>query len=47
MTMCVHYVWQTKSSVMMPDGRMFYFTSTATIRQLLEALLKETKEQNG
>jgi hypothetical protein len=30
---------------MMPDGRMFYFTSAATVRQLSEILLKETKIQ--
>jgi hypothetical protein len=28
---------------MMLDGKMFYFKSAATIRQLLEPLLKEMK----
>jgi hypothetical protein len=28
---------------MTQDGRMFHFTSTATIRQLLKVMLKEIK----
>jgi hypothetical protein len=28
---------------MMPDRRMFYFTTAATIKQLLEVRLKEIK----
>jgi hypothetical protein len=32
---------------MMLDGRMFYFTCAATIRQLLEVPLKEIKIQKG
>jgi hypothetical protein len=28
---------------MMLDGRMFYFTNAAAIRQLLEVLIKEEK----
>jgi hypothetical protein len=33
-------VWLTKFPVMTLDGRMLYFTSATTIRQLLEALIK-------
>jgi hypothetical protein len=29
------------------DGRMFYFTNAAVIRQLLEDLLKEIRVQKG
>jgi hypothetical protein len=29
------------------DGRMFYFTSPDTIRQILEALLKEIRARKG
>jgi hypothetical protein len=31
-------------SLMVIDGRMFCFTSTATIKQLLELLLKKIKD---
>jgi hypothetical protein len=37
----------TKSSVMTLHSRMFYVTSTATIRQLLEILLMEIKVRMG
>jgi hypothetical protein len=29
------------------DGRLFYFTSAATIRKLLEVLVKEIKLYDG
>jgi hypothetical protein len=34
-------------SVLALDGRMFYFTNTATIKQLLEVTLIEIKAQKG
>jgi hypothetical protein len=43
------WILQTISvPVVMPlDGRMFYFTSGTTVRQLLEILLKEIKVLKG
>jgi hypothetical protein len=32
---------------MMLSGRIFYFISAATFRQILELLLKETKKEGG
>jgi hypothetical protein len=45
MCVCVYvcYAWSTKVSVMMQDGRMFYFANAAIIRQLSEVLVKNIK----
>jgi hypothetical protein len=37
------YTRHTKYSVITLDGRMFYFTGTCTIKQLLEIILNEIK----
>jgi hypothetical protein len=41
------YAWHTKLPAIKLHGRTFYFTSAATIRQLLKVLLTEIKARKG
>jgi hypothetical protein len=45
--MCACYALLIMFEVMTLDGRIFYFTSAATVGQLLELLITEIEVRNG